>query len=142
MKKLSSKLLAALAATTVVVTSAHADQPKFKADPPASILTPDEVQTSVGTLHFRDGAPDDKSVQLALDQLLLGRSIETFLKGIPATSVWAACNGLASAGVKENQGVGLTLVTAFILAALSACRPGAGATPRCGRRRPPRSCHR
>ncbi|MEI7600252.1 MAG: DUF1254 domain-containing protein [Aestuariivirga sp.] len=108
MSKLLSKLLATLAVTAVVTTTAQADTPKFRADPPPSILTPDKVETSVGTLHFRDGAPDAKSVQLALDQLLLGRSIETFLKGMPATSVWAACNGLASAGIKENEGIGLT----------------------------------
>ena len=109
MTQSGSSLLAAVALTAATaLTPALADQPKFKADPPASILTPDEVQTSVGTLHFKDGAPDEKTVQLALDQLDLGRGIETFMKGMPATSVWAACSGLASAGVKENGGVGIT----------------------------------
>ena len=108
MAKLASSFIAAVAVTAAAITSAHAESPKFKADPPPSILTPDEVQTSVGKLHFKDGAPDAKTVQLALDQLDLGRAIETFLKGLPATSVWAACNGLASAGIKENEGVGLT----------------------------------
>ena len=87
---------------------ATADQPNSRPTRPPSILTPDEVETSVGTLHFKDGAPDAKTVQLALDQLDLGRGIETFMKGMPATSVWAACNGLATAGITENGGVGIT----------------------------------
>ncbi|PZF76835.1 hypothetical protein DK847_10210 [Aestuariivirga litoralis] len=102
------KLLATAALMSMAAASAMADAPKFQANPPPSILTPDKVETSVGTLHFKDGAPDDKTVQLALDQLLLGRGIESFMKGMPATSVWAICNGLDSAGVKENQGIGIT----------------------------------
>jgi hypothetical protein len=87
---------------------AVAQSPKYKANPPRSILTPDTVETSVGTLRFKDGAPDETTAQIAFTQLDLARGIETFLKGMPATSVWAACNGLASAGIKENVGVGLT----------------------------------
>jgi hypothetical protein len=87
---------------------AVAQSPKFKANPPPSILTPDTVETSVGTLRFKDGAPDENTAQLAFNQLDLARGIETFLMGMPATSVWAICNGLASAGIKENEGVGLT----------------------------------
>ncbi|WP_373502461.1 DUF1254 domain-containing protein [Aestuariivirga sp.] len=47
-------------------------------------------------------------MKLALDQLDLARGIETFMKGMPATSVYAACRGVASIGVKENEGVGIT----------------------------------
>ena len=101
-------LFASAAIAGVLTLPAFAQPPKFKADPPASILTPDEVQTSVGTLHFKDGAPDQKTVQLALDQLDLARGIETFMKGMPATSIYAGCRGLAAAGIKENDSVGLT----------------------------------
>ena len=100
--------IATAAVAVLIALPALAEEPKYKADPPPSILTPDEVQTSVGTLRFRDGAPDEQSVQLAFDQLDLGRGIETFMKGMPATSVYAACKGLASAGIKENEGVGIT----------------------------------
>ena len=40
-----------------------ADAPKFKADVPASILTPDSVKTRLGTLRFIDGAPDDATAK-------------------------------------------------------------------------------
>lgn len=102
------KPFASVAILALLASTALADQPKFKADPPPSILTPDEVQTSAGTLRFRDGAPDEQTVQLALDQLDLGRGIEAFMKGMPATSVYAICRGLDEAGVKENQSIGIT----------------------------------
>ena len=101
-------LLVTAALSGITALPALAQSPAFKADPPAAILTPDDVQTSVGTLRFRDGAPDEETVQLAFDQLDLARGIEAFMKGMPATSVYAACRGFASAGIKENEGIGIT----------------------------------
>ena len=54
MKRLGRKLLASLTATAMMTGAALADSPKFKADPPSSILTPDKVETSIGTLRFKD----------------------------------------------------------------------------------------
>jgi hypothetical protein len=102
------RVLSSISFLALMAFPAVAQSPKFEANPPPSILTPDTVETSVGTLHFKDGAPDEKTAQLAFNQLDLARGIETFLKGMPATSVWAACNGLAIAGIKENEAVGLT----------------------------------
>ena len=100
--------IATTACLAALALPAAAESPKFKADPPPSILTPDEMNTRAGTLRFKDGAPDADTVKLAFDQLDLARGIETFMKGMPATSVHAACAGLASVGVKENEGVGIT----------------------------------
>ncbi len=108
MKNRFLSLLAVVALAGLYHLPASARSPEFKANPPPSILTPDEVQTSVGTLHFKDGAPDGKTTQLAFDQLDLGRGIEAFMKGMPATSVHAGCHGLSTAGIKENEGVGIT----------------------------------
>lgn len=91
--------------------TAHAQQtagPKYAADVPASITTPDAVPTSIGTLTFHDGAPDRKTVDLVYDQLDLGRGIETFMQGVPATSAYAACRGASGVGVTENQSFGIT----------------------------------
>lgn len=49
-------LLATVTSAALIAIPAEADSPQFKADPPASILTPDEMNTSVGTLKFPDGA--------------------------------------------------------------------------------------
>jgi hypothetical protein len=85
-----------------------ADKPKYSANVPGSIETPDTVQTSIGTLRYKDGAPDKNTVKLVYDQLDLSRGIEAFMQGMPATSVYAICRGLDGAGVKANQAIGMT----------------------------------
>jgi hypothetical protein len=82
--------------------------PKYAADVPAYITTPDTVETRIGTLKFNHGVPDKKTVQTLYDQIDFTRGIDTFLKGMPATSVHAICEGLDSVGAKRNQGVAIT----------------------------------
>lgn len=108
MAHVASQLLSAAALTAVLALPAQADPPKFAANPPQSILTPDKVETSIGTLTFKDGAPDPATTQLAYDQLDLARGIEAFMKGMPATSVFAICRGLGEAGAVENKAIGIT----------------------------------
>ena len=94
---------AAGSASTRVASTA-----KYAASVPASIITPDTVQTRIGTLKFADGAPDEATVQKAYDQLDFGRGVEAFLAGIPATSVYALCEGFKEAGFPANEGIGVT----------------------------------
>ncbi len=82
--------------------------PKYSADVPSYITTPDTVQTRIGTLKFFDGQPDLETVQKVYDNLDFARGTEAFLSGMPATSVYAACEGLSEAGVKRNSGIGIT----------------------------------
>lgn len=88
--------------------SDQAKVPEYSATVPSSIVTPDTVRTRIGVLRFRDGAPDNATVQLVYDQLDFGRGVEAFMAGMPAASVYAACNGLEEAGVKSNQAIGIT----------------------------------
>ncbi|WP_087069339.1 DUF1254 domain-containing protein [Cyanobium sp. NIES-981] len=83
-------------------------QPTYTPDLPARITTPDTVKTRVGTLRFRDGAPDPATVQLAYDQIDFSRGMAAFVRGMSATSVYAICRGLEEAGVKPNGGIGIT----------------------------------
>jgi hypothetical protein len=92
-------MLVALAAL-VGPLAASAETPKYKADVPASVTTPDVVETErLGTLQFFDGVPDAGTVQSVYDNLDLMRGVETFLNGIPATSIHALCRGLEDVGV-------------------------------------------
>jgi predicted kinase len=43
--------------------------PGYTAAIPASILTPDRVETRIGTLEFRDGVPTSETSQLVYDHL-------------------------------------------------------------------------
>ena len=99
-------LLAAATLGTGIVSSVYAAEPKYKADVPNSILTPDQVETRLGTLRFIDGAPDDKTVELAYDNLDFMRGVEAFLDGIPAASVYAMCKGFEEAGI-DSQAFGI-----------------------------------
>src|SRR5262245_38428758 len=118
MRALSQLLFSVALATTIAIapamsnaqtsTGAVATPPKYSPDVPAKITTPDTVETRIGTLRFRDGAPDSATVQLAYDQLDFGRGIDAFLRGMAATSVHALCQGFDQAGIKLNQGIGIT----------------------------------
>lgn len=82
--------------------------PKYSAKVPPYITTPDTVQTRIGTLKFFDGLPDQETVQKVYDNLDFTRGVEAFLSGVPAASVYAACEGLNQAGIVRNGGIGIT----------------------------------
>jgi hypothetical protein len=72
---------------------------------PESIMTPDKVETRVGTLEFFDGIPTEKTAALLYDNLDFLRGVETFLNGMPATSLEAMRFGLAALGAKNSNQV-------------------------------------
>ncbi len=100
--------IAPVASSAQTSAGAPAAPPKYSPDVPAKITTPDTVETGIGTLRFKDGAPDPATVQLAYDQLDFNRGMNAFLIGISATSVYAACRGMEEVGIKPNQGIGIT----------------------------------
>ena len=61
--------------------------PGFNNKIPENILTPDKVKTRIGTLKFFDGQPDADTVKLVYDNLDFLRGVETFLNGMPASSI-------------------------------------------------------
>jgi hypothetical protein len=81
--------------------------PTYSAKTPPYITTPDTVDTRIGALRFFDGLPDPETVQRVYDNLDFARGVEAFLSGIPAASLYAACEGLSQAGVKRNEGIGI-----------------------------------
>ena len=78
----------------------YAKQPKYSADVPESVKTPDVVHTDkLGTLRFFDGMPDEATVRKCYDNLDFSRGVETFLTGIPACSQYAFIRGMKQAGM-------------------------------------------
>jgi hypothetical protein len=111
MKTIIPIALLACTCLTAIATPARAQdaqKPKYSAKVPEYILTPNEVKTRLGTLKFSDGVPDRGTSQKIYDNLDFFRGVDTFLKGIPATSIYALCEGFEQAGVKRNQGIGIT----------------------------------
>ena len=72
---------------------------------PPSLTTPDQVETSIGTLKFRDGIPDQATAGKVYDQLDFQRGVSAFLNGLRGVSIYAARQGIRDAGVKDNEGV-------------------------------------
>jgi hypothetical protein len=102
------RLAAALALTAVHTQALAQDAPTpgFNQKIPDQIMSPDKVETRLGTLNFVDGVPTAETTQLVYDNLDFLRGIEVFLNFIPAASIEAFRLGNASIGAaKSNQAV-------------------------------------
>jgi len=110
MTRISKVTALALLAVTAAMPAWGQGQPapKYFAKVPPYITTPDTVDTRIGTLKFKDGMPDAETVQKVYDNLDFARGVEAFLSGIPAASVYAACEGFSQAGIKRNGGIAIT----------------------------------
>jgi hypothetical protein len=93
-----------LFAILVMLTKVDAQQVRYKmtTDIPASITTPDVVETSLGTLRFFDGFPDSTTVQKVYDNLDFQRGVQSFLRSLPAASLYGLRRGLRTIGL-DNQ---------------------------------------
>ena len=70
-----------------------------------SIQTPNQVETSIGTLKFLDGAPLKETADKVYDYLDTSRAMDAFLKGQPAASVFGIIQGSHSLGAVEAHEV-------------------------------------
>ena len=106
MKRESTLVVLFLFMLLATLTTVDAQQVKYKmtTDIPASITTPDIVETSIGTLRFFDGFPDDATVQKVYDNLDFQRGVEAFLTGLPGASLVAMRKGTRALG-PDNQTV-------------------------------------
>jgi hypothetical protein len=86
-------------------TSNSQTPPKMKMTTPipSSITTPDSVDTSLGTLKFFDGFPDDATVQKVYDNLDFERGVQAFLNGMPGASLVGMRTGFQKLGVINNN---------------------------------------
>src|SRR5580704_11532464 len=102
----AAALACALAATAVPAQTA----PKMKmtTDIPPQITTPDSVETSLGTLKFFDGYPDDATTRKVYDNLDLINGVNALLNAMPGASTEAIRAGFASQGADNNQTVLIT----------------------------------
>ncbi len=70
---------------------------------PASITTPDSVDTPIGTLKFFDGFPDDATVEKVYDNLDFQRGVQAFLSGMPGASLVGMRTGFRKLGALNNN---------------------------------------
>ncbi len=66
-----------------------------------SISTPDQVETSIGTLKFLDGAPYRETAKRVYNYLDTMRGVDAFLKGMPGASLQGLIRGAHSQDAVE-----------------------------------------
>ncbi len=76
---------------------------KMTTEIPSEILTPDSVETRLGTLKFFDGYPDQATVEKAFDNLDFMRGVDVFLNTMPGASLYAMRQGFRDAGVPDGS---------------------------------------
>lgn len=72
------------------------------ADTPAPITTPDKLQTRLGTLEFKDGAPSKETVEKVYDNLDFMHATEAFVNAFQGASTSALWKGFNDAGIPNN----------------------------------------
>ena len=76
---------------------------KMTTEIPASVITPDKVETSLGALEFFDGVPTADTVETLNDYLDRARAVEVFLNGVPSMSVYQLREGQAQVGADRSN---------------------------------------
>ena len=70
---------------------------------PASITTPDRVETRAGVLNFKDGAPSRETLEKVYDQLDFTNAYRVFMDNMRGVSIQALRKGMMSVGMKANE---------------------------------------
>jgi hypothetical protein len=69
---------------------------------PPGLTTPDRVQTQIGTLEFKDGAPSAATTQKVYDNLDYIRGVDAFMNSFSGASAYAIREGFHSIGAEDN----------------------------------------
>jgi len=95
-----------MSASAQAATESGQPTPGFNNKIPEKVMTPDAVQTRIGTLKFVDGVPTPDTMQKVYDHLDFLRGVEVFLNLMPAASLEALRLGSAKRGaIRTNQAV-------------------------------------
>jgi hypothetical protein len=70
---------------------------------PASVVTPDVVETSRGTFEFKDGVPTDATAQALYDQHDFTFAYRAFMDTMRGVSTHSLRKGMEDVGVKQNE---------------------------------------
>ena len=71
---------------------------KFSTPMPVGVASPNSVETSIGTLRFFDGVPDQTTTQKLYDNLDFQRAVQAYLLALPAVNQMANRAGILAVG--------------------------------------------
>src|SRR5262245_5361355 len=94
-------LAVVVAFTMLALPRLAAAQPSIGISP--AITTPDKVESRLGTLEFKDGAPSQDTLEKVYDHLDFTHAFRAFVDTMQGVSIHAIRKGLLSAGVKDNE---------------------------------------
>jgi hypothetical protein len=98
--------LFAIAAGAALVTigwaAARAVGSKLPTPIPPELITPERVDTRLGALELKDGAPERETVDKLYDNLDFVRAIDAFLNAFQGASMVAIRQGFLAAGVEDD----------------------------------------
>jgi hypothetical protein len=100
MKQLLGPIAVVLACTVLSLSRPAAAQ--VSDETLKSISTPDKVETGLGTLEFKDGAPTTETVQKVYDNLDYVRGVDAFMNSFSGASAYAIREGFHSIGAQDN----------------------------------------
>jgi len=92
-----------LAASTACVMVALPHMAGAQAPIPPAISTPDRVESRLGPLEFKDGAPSKETVDKVYDNLDFNHALRAFLDNFQGVSIASLRKGMQSIGMKENE---------------------------------------
>jgi hypothetical protein len=92
-----------IAATLVCALAALPNMAGAQAPISPAVSTPDKVETRIGPLEFKDGAPSADTIAKIYDNLDSTHAFEAFVNAFRGVSVASLHKGLLSAGVKDNE---------------------------------------
>jgi hypothetical protein len=91
-------LIAQLVFSAAFVAPAAAEAYKMTTPIAPGIATPDEVESSIGTLKLQDGVPSPETTETIYDNLDRSRALQAYLLGLPIVNQVAMRNALREYG--------------------------------------------
>ena len=99
MKAHLSRFILSAACVVLVVPPCVAAQTM----PPASITTPDRVESRIGTLEFKDGVPGTSTADKVYDNIDFVYAYRAFMDNLRGVSIHALRKGMQDVGAKGNE---------------------------------------
>ena len=91
-----------LVVACAVLALPHLAAAKTTTGIPPEIITPDKVETRIGTLEYKDGAPTVETAQKVYDTLDFTRALKVYNNSFRGASAYGLLKGFRSIGAKEN----------------------------------------
>ncbi len=73
---------------------------------PPAITTPENVDSRIGTLDFKDGMPSQATLDKVYDNLDFTHAFEAFVNTMQGVNATAIRKGFLEIGVKDNEVLG------------------------------------